>query len=265
MQAVEMIKPPPRVLAFSEPVRALLDLASLPWAAPLLARAPRGDGHPVLVLPGFLADDRSTWVLRRFLRYLGYDAQGWELGRNVGERAVGANSHLLLSRLEELHRTTGKRVSVVGWSLGGFMARMIAREAPDHIRQVISMGTAFAGNPHATAPWVAKLYHKLNGTQIEDSVVQQHLAISATPPPVPATSIFSKNDGITAWENCQEPASATTDNIEVYSSHSGLGVSPSVLYAIADRLALPEDGWRPFDRSGWKASFFPSSGHRRHQ
>ena len=264
MQAAETIKPPPRLLALSEPFRALLDLATLPWAAPLLSHAPRGDGHAVLVLPGFLADDHSTWVLRRFLRYLGYDAQGWQLGRNIGERAVGANGELLMKRLEDLYLSSGKRVSVVGWSLGGFLARMIARQAPDQVRQVISMGTAFAGNPHATAPWVAKLYQKLNGSRIEDSDVQQQLAISATPPPVPATSIFSKNDGITAWQNCQEPASETTDNIEVWSSHSGLGVSPSVLYAIADRLALPEDGWRPFDRGGWRAGVYPSSGHRIH-
>ena len=123
------------------------------------------------------------------------------------------------------------------------------------------MGTAFAGNPQATAGWVSKMYHMLTGASVTDEDVQRHLAISATPPPVPSTSIYSRNDGVTAWQNCIEPASATTDNIEVHTSHSGLGVAPAVLYAIADRLALPEGDWRPFDGSGWRGLLYPSSGH----
>ncbi len=261
MQAFESSKPPSTLMAVSEPIRAMLDLASLPWAAPLLATAPRGDGHPVLVLPGFLGADSSTSIMRRYLHDLGYDAHGWKLGRNLGERAVGRDGERLIELLASIYERTGKRVSVVGWSLGGFMARMLARDAPEHVRQVISMGAALTGNPRSTAPWVQKLYLKLHGASLDDEKVQAALAISATPPPVPSTSIFSKCDGITAWQNCLELPSATTDNIEVRGSHSGLSVSPSALYAVADRLALAEGDWKPFRRDGWRPVFYPSSGH----
>lgn len=261
MQSAEMIQAPRRALAMTEPLRGLWDLFTLPWAAPLLSTAPRGDGHPVLVLPGFLANDRSTWVLRQFLRGLGYETHGWGLGRNLGERTVGKDGERLLARLNEIHERSGRTVSLIGWSLGGFMVRMVAREVPDSVRQIITMGTAFAGNPQATAAWVPKLYQALTGASADDEHVRHHLAISATPPPVPSTAIFSRNDGVTAWQNCLEPESATTDNIEVYGSHSGLGVAPAALYAIADRLALPEGSWTPFDRSGWRRFVYPSAGH----
>ena len=82
-----------------------------------------------------------------------------------------------------------------------------------------------------------------------------------TSPPVPSTAIFSKGDGIVAWRNCIEPCSDHTDNIEVHGSHCGLGVNPAVLYAVADRLALPEGKWAPFERTGWRAAVYPFSGH----
>jgi pimeloyl-ACP methyl ester carboxylesterase len=237
----------------------MLELASLPLAAPILAGAPHGDGHPVLVLPGFTASDRSTRILRRYLTHLGYDAHSWDLGRNLGPRSIGVDGEHLAARLDEIHTSTGRRVSLVGWSLGGVMARQLSRLAPDAVRQIITLGSPFTGNPMAST--VAGLYQKVTGHKIAARKTQIDLGHSREAPPVPSTAIYTRGDGIVPWENCVEPESPTTDNIEVRGSHCGLGVNPAVLYAIADRLAQPEGQWKPFDRSRLRAAVYPSSGH----
>ena len=252
-------QPPSALLALTELPRALMELGSLPLATPLLAAAPRGDGHPVMVLPGFTASDISTTALRRHIRRWGYEAHRWELGRNLGPKAIGPEGERLLERLEAIHARTGRKVSLVGWSLGGVMARMVARQAPDAVRQVISLGSPFTGSPRATNVWRA--YELMTGQLVDEKRTRAQLAEGATPPPVPSTAIWSREDGVVAWQNCVEPAGKLSDNIEVHGSHCGLGVNPAVLYAVADRLALPEDGWRPFNRSGLRALFYPSAGH----
>jgi pimeloyl-ACP methyl ester carboxylesterase len=260
VQAEPTTQPPSALLAFTELPRAMIELGSLPWAAPLLASAPKGDGHPVLVLPGFTTTDRSTAVLRRYLSRIGYDAHSWDLGRNLGPKAIGHEGEKLLDRLNAVHEATGKKVSIVGWSLGGVMARMVSRRVPDAVRQVISLGSPFTGTPRATNVWRA--YELLTGQKIDDAQIREQLRESATPLPVPSTAIWSREDGIVAWQNCVEPFAANSDNIEVHGSHCGLGVNPAVLYAVADRLAQPEDDWKPFDRRGvMRAIFYPSAGH----
>jgi pimeloyl-ACP methyl ester carboxylesterase len=210
----------PLLLALEAP-RAALEAQALVPALPLLRAAPRGDGHPVLVLPGFTASDLSTRVLRAYLRRRDYAAHGWQLGRNVGlEGEIGGR---MRDRLLALHAEHGRRVSLVGWSLGGIYARELAKLAPGCVRQVITLGSPFALLP---------------------------------PPPVPATAIYSRSDGVVAWQDCRELESARTDNVEIVGSHCGLGVNPLVLFAVADRLAQPESGWKPFDRSGWRGAFF---------
>jgi pimeloyl-ACP methyl ester carboxylesterase len=213
----------------------------------------------VLVLPGFITTDLSTTVLRRFIAALGYDVHAWELGRNLGPRAIGWEGEKLIARLEAIHAKTGKKVSLVGWSLGGILARQLSRRRPDLVRQVISLGSPFAGDPRATNVWRA--YEALTGQRLKDPETRRQLRESELPPPVPSTAIFTKGDGVVAWQNCLEPESATTDNIEVKGSHCGLGVNGTVLYAVADRLALGEDGWKPFERTGFKTFVYPSSGH----
>lgn len=255
----ERIEPPSKLLALSELPRALAELGALPWAAPLLLNAPRGDGHPVLVLPGFITTDVSTSLLRHYLELLGYAPYGWELGRNLGPKAIGRQGEKLIERLEAIHAETGRKVSIIGWSLGGVMARQVARRRPDMVRQVISLGSPFTGDPRATN--VLRAYESLSGQRIGDKDTQAQLRESATTPPVPSTAIFTKADGIVAWQNCCEPEDAATDNIEVYGSHCGLGINASVLYAIADRLAQPEGEWAPFERKGLRALVYPSSGH----
>ncbi|WP_375429174.1 esterase/lipase family protein [uncultured Sphingomonas sp.] len=259
-RAADQPRPPSAFLALIELPRALAELGSLAAAAgPLLATAPRGDGHPVLVLPGFMSSDISTGVLRRFLTRLGYDARAWDLGRNLGPRAIGREGEHLVAKLREIHEETGQTVSIVGWSLGGIMARLVARRAPDAVRQVITLGSPFAGSPRATNVW--RLYEAMTGQKIDDPHTRGQLEESMLPPPVPSTAIYSREDGVVAWRNCREPETASTDNIEVHGSHCGLGVNPAVLYAVADRLCQTEDGWAPFKREGMKAWVYPHAGH----
>lgn len=247
---------PSALLALTELPRALMELGSLPFATPMLASAPRGDGHSVLVLPGFVASDGSTAVLRAYLRRLGYDTHTWDLGRNLGPRAIGREGERLIARLRAVHAIRGEKVSLVGWSLGGIMARLLARRVPDAVRQVITLGSPFAGTPKASNVWRA--YEVLTGQKIDDAHTRGQLAEVSAPPPVRSTAIYSREDGIVAWQNCLEADGPDTENIRVHGSHCGLGINATVLYAIADRLAQPVEGWQPFAAKGPIGLMYPS-------
>ena len=241
--------PPSRELLLLE-VRAVWELGAFFAAYPLLRLAQRGDGHPVLVLPGLAASDTSTRPLRTYLKDQGYAAHGWKLGANHGPRP-GAEAKMQ-ARLAELAERYGKRVSVIGWSLGGVFAREMARRAPGQVRSVISLGSPFAGAPRASNAW--KLYERASQRKVEDWPERERMRI---PPPVPSTAIFSRSDGIVAWQGCLERDGPLSENIEVEGSHCGLGHNPAVLYAVADRLAQPEGGWWPFERTGVKGLIYP--------
>jgi len=233
--------------------RAALELAALPMTLPVLARlVPTGDGHPVVVLPGLLTSDMSTLPLRQFLKCRGYDAYGWGQGRNMGMRE-GAMERVH-DALLGLHRRTGRKISIIGWSLGGIFAREFARVHPQAARQVISLGSPLHGAPESISN-VWEIYRWASGR----SDVKPHERIDA-PPPVPTTSIFTRGDGIVSWRSCIETESPLSDNIEINgASHIGLGFNPLVYYAIGDRLAQPEDGWKPFKPTGFARAWFPSS------
>lgn len=127
--------------------RAFGELSSLPLAEAALRFAPEGDGHAVLVCPGFLTSDRSTGLLRRFIRSKGYAVHGWELGRNMGPGTAGENGERLAERVISLYRASRRKVSLVGWSLGGVLAREIAKRLPDQVRQVITLGSPLSVGP----------------------------------------------------------------------------------------------------------------------
>jgi hypothetical protein len=219
-----------------------------PW---LSAVTPSGDGHPVLVLPGLLADDSSTHALRSFLDSRGYAASGWELGHNFGMRANLEQD--MLARIDALFERYGRRrISLVGWSLGGLYARQLAKIVPDKVRCMISLGSPFAGSPKSTNAW--RTYEIVSGQKIEEHVLPDRLVEA---PPVPTTSIFSRTDGVCAWQACLNKDGPEVENIEVYGSHCGLGHHPAVVYAIADRLAQPEGAWKKFNRGGWRHVVFP--------
>jgi pimeloyl-ACP methyl ester carboxylesterase len=253
----DTVRPPSKLLALSEFPRALFELGAYGLATSWLSSAAKGDGHPVLVLPGFIAGDRSTARLRNFLTRTGYDAHAWELGRNFGPKAIGDEGERLIERLETIHALTGQKVSLVGWSLGGIMARLVARRAPEAVRQIITLGAPFAGDPRANNVW--RIYEWLTGQSLDDDQSRAQLNESAKPARVPTTAIYTQGDGIVAWRNCLSSPAKRTENIRVWGSHCGLVVNPAVLYAIADRLAQPEKDWQPFECSGAMAWAYPAA------
>ena len=225
--------------------RALFEFNSSLLLSPLLLQAPRGDGHPVLTLPGFLASDLSMAPMRRYLKELGYDTHAWNLGRNFG--GVYGKRKALRDLVTGIYEQTGRKVSIVGWSLGGVYARDLALQCPDMVRSVTTLGSPFANDIRATN--ATKLYELLSGEGVDD-VPGLREAIAGDLP-VPATSIYSRTDGIVNWRTSLVRPSATAENIEVYlASHIGLGVNPAALWAVADRLAQAEGEFRHFDRSG---------------
>jgi pimeloyl-ACP methyl ester carboxylesterase len=242
--ATDRLRAPGLGLLLAE-VRSLLEFNASLLLSPLLMRAPRGDGHPVLALPGFLASDLSMAPMRRYLKELGYDGYAWEMGRNTG--GIARLRAALRDRLAEVHAATGRKVSIVGWSLGGVYARDLALQAPDMVRSVITLGSPFANDVRATN--ATRLYEALSGEAVEDNS-ELRLAIAGDLP-VPATSIYSRTDGIVNWRTCLLRASDRSENIEVHlASHVGLGVNAAALWAVADRLAQREGEFRQFDRSG---------------
>lgn len=231
----------PGLLRLALEWRAVWEYAAMLAAQPMLSRGPKGDGHPVLVFPGLIASDGSTRPLRQLLKGLGYAAYPWDHGRNLGLRKGLLEG--CLARLNEVRRRHRRKVSLIGWSLGGLYARELAKLAPKDVRLVITLGTPFTGHPKATNAW--RLYELVAGHKIGAPEIHEPLRM---PPPVPTTSIYSRTDGVVAWQCCIEKEGPHTENIEVEASHFGLGMNPAALYAIADRLAQPVGKWRPFDR-----------------
>ncbi|WP_245322194.1 alpha/beta hydrolase [Bradyrhizobium sp. LTSPM299] len=225
--------------------RSVLEFNTSLLLSPLLMQAPKGDGHPVLALPGFLASDLSMAPMRRYLKELGYDAHAWNLGRNLG--GVASKRGALRDLLKRIHEASGRKISIIGWSLGGVYARDLALQMPELVRSVITLGSPFADDIRATN--ATRLYELLSGEGVND--IPEIREAIAGDMPVPATSIYSRTDGVVNWRTTQLRPSATAENIEVHlASHVGLGVNPAALWAIADRLAQPEGEFRHFDRSG---------------
>jgi pimeloyl-ACP methyl ester carboxylesterase len=245
------LRAPSKTLMLLE-TRALHEFGAFLGALPLLNLAPRGDGHPVLVLPGLVASDISTRPLRSFLKGRGYAVSGWKQGRNLGLRDGVQDS--MMDLLRELNDSHGRKVSLVGWSLGGLYARQLAKLMPDRVRSVITLGSPFAGHPKATNAW--RVYELASGKSA-DHIDPAFGSDLSEPPPVPTTAIYSRTDGICAWQGCKETPSTQTESIEVESSHCGMGHHPAVVYAVAERLAQREGEWAPFDRSGWRSLLFP--------
>ena len=238
------LRPPGLGLLLAE-ARGIFEFNASVLLSPLLMCAPRGDGHPVLTLPGFLAGDLSMAPMRRYLKELGYDAYAWKMGRNIG--GVSRMRASLRDLLAEIHNSTGRKVSIVGWSLGGVYARDLALQASHMVRCVVTLGSPFANDVRATN--ATRLYEALSGEVIEEtSALRDAIAGDL---PVPATSIYSRTDGVVNWRTCVLRGSDRAENIEVHlASHVGLGVNPAALWALADRLAQAEGEFRPFDRSG---------------
>lgn len=231
--------------AITEAGRAMAELSiSLPFRK-IYNKTEQGDGHPVLVLPGFMAGKRSTGPLRKFLKNQGYEVYDWGLGRNYGKLAY---KEALVAYLEDLFEEHEARISLVGWSLGGVFARELAKERPDLVRQVITLGSPFrAVIKKNNATW---LYEYVSGGDKVENIDPALLAEIPNPAPVPTTAIYSKEDGVVPWQYCMEKEeTAIHQNIQVRGSHLGLGVNPSVLHIIADRLQYAQENWQLFEPS----------------
>lgn len=243
---------PPGLLKLALEGRAPWEFAALLASAPWLKNLPPGDGHPVIVFPGLGVSDFSTLPMRNFLRDRGYDPQPWRQGFNFGPREGVLEA--CLEQLKALNYRHGQKVSLIGWSLGGIYARELAKELPDLVRCVITLGSPFSGHPRATNAW--RLFEFVSGQSAHDPQLIDEIRL---PPPVPTTSIYSRTDGIVAWQCSLNPGLDHTENIELHASHVGMGMNPLTLYAIADRLRQPVGGWQRFHTEGTRRWFFKTS------
>ncbi|MEM7019664.1 MAG: alpha/beta fold hydrolase [Pseudomonadota bacterium] len=236
----------------------LTELAALMVTAPFLAGAPRGDGHPILVLPGLMASDQSTEILRGFLTSRGYQSTPWGLGRNMGPTMSNLAARLGAKFEEAYSKNNHQKISLVGWSLGGVYARLLAHFYPDKVRNVITLGSPYRSSSHSASEHTQRQGSAggpTEGYSIHDLRQLAGVAVDN----IPTTSIFSRQDIVVPWQIATEPTGPFTENIEVSGSHFGFGFSPAVLFAIADRLAIAEGKWRPFRRKGWKRFVYGSA------
>ncbi|MBI2768904.1 MAG: alpha/beta hydrolase [Burkholderiales bacterium] len=234
---------PPLSLLAMEPLRAVFDYFSSRLASQAVHV---GDGHPVIVYPGLGGGAITTSHLRTFLKHSGFEAHDWGGGINTGPGGhIDPWLEGLVANVRAVQAASGgRKVSLVGWSLGGVYAREIAKRVPDAVRQVITLGTPFAmlgGGNHAGA-----VFKLLNGDSSQ--LTPELQARLRECPPVPTTSVFSKTDGIVSWRGCIEKRSERSESIEVGASHLGMGTHPEVLRVITDRLAQPEGKWRAMRR-----------------
>ena len=234
--------------------RAPFEFGAFLASSPVLRMIGRGDEHPVLVLPGFTASDASTRPLRDVLRSQGYWAHRWRLGRNIGPTPEIVDG--LRTRVIELSTRHDRPVSIVGWSLGGSYARVLARAMPDRVRTVITLGSPFRMRP-TDGSNTSALYARLRELHIPSPAELTVPEEDLPPLPVPSTAIYSRTDGIVDWRACIDAPGEQRENIEVRGAHYGLGFNPAVVYAISDRLAQPIDDWRAFEAPVWLRAAFP--------
>ncbi len=258
----------PRRLHSLLEARAVGELALLPWTLPaLMLTTPRGDGHPVLLLPGFMGSEATLVGLELFLKQRGYAVETWGLGRNVGFNPRHATA--LEQKIRHLHHRAGQPVSLVGWSLGGVFAMYGAHQAPECVRQVITLGSPVSVDAEGSAspPLVKAMYRLIAHTHGPTAHTMQPRAKKLrdrAPLDVPVSCLWSLSDGVVPPQEATiEGDAARHENIRVPGSHLGLGFNPIVLWIVADRLAQRREDWRPFAPAGpwataWRALTHPA-------
>jgi pimeloyl-ACP methyl ester carboxylesterase len=232
---IESLEAPPPSGMIRE-FRVFLELPRLLFRFPVLACQPRGNGQPVLVLPGYGAGDISTALLQAYLRFLGYRVRGWGRGRNRGD--VRDLMPRVLKRLISLARRSGQEVRLIGWSLGGYLAREAARDKPELVHSVITLGTPVVGGPKYTV--VAHRFHRrgIDMDAMEAEIELRNRILLRTP----VTAIYSRSDAVVAWRACIDHNGSNVEHVEVRTTHLGFGFSAEVYKIIAQRLAtkLPQ-------------------------
>jgi len=231
------------VLDAIRPLRCLLDFGSRRTAAGKLYG---GQGQPVMVLPVYGGGPSSTARMRAILDEAGFNSYDWGLGYDKGPQGLGLGH--CLRRLEEqvidAFEIERRPVTLVGWGLSGIYAREIAKRTTPLVRQVITLSTPF--NLTAPGQQPCSMLRALQGRKGRlDPAVALRLRQR---PPVPCTSIYSTIDKAVPWEMCLETESLMSENVQVMAAHhSQLAEHPKVLEIISQRLAQPEEGWRPYD------------------
>ncbi|MBL8711815.1 MAG: alpha/beta fold hydrolase [Alphaproteobacteria bacterium] len=204
-----------------------------------IASVPRGDGHPVLVIPGFFGNDLHMTELQHTIRDHGYTVYGWEAGMNMGPSKSKADQ--LEKHLQKIYEENGNRpVSIVGYSLGGVYARELARRHPELVANVITLGAPFGqrdsgGNVDERVAHVQEFY----GTQNTDPRIA---------PPVPTTSLFSTNDWVAGWREALNTGGKQQENIRITGGHVAMPFSDNAAAIILDRLAQKTVNWQPMQK-----------------
>jgi pimeloyl-ACP methyl ester carboxylesterase len=213
---------------------------------------PRGDGHPVLLVPGFTASDATLVGLRIFLRSRGYHVETWGLGQNTGFQRKFTRA--LEQKVRYLHHKHGRKVSLVGWSLGGVYAFYAAHSAPECVRSVVSLGSPMRVTPRGIGvPLLVRALYRYFAHPMGPvaHVSNVRAKVLHSPPPLPSTCIYSATDGVVPAAAAQiDGDHPLHENVWVPGSHVGLGFNPAVMWVLADRLAQPEGEWRPFRPQG---------------
>ena len=244
----------PSVLSSLLETRIFVEMALLPTSLPLLIQAPQGDGHPVVLVPGFMAGESTLLALKLFLQNKGYDVHTWGLGRNVGFRGKHANA--LPQKIRYLHHSTGRKVSLVGWSLGGVFSLYGAETTQECVRSIITLGSPVSvdmmGNqsPPALKAMYRLVSHRLGASahlmQPRAKAMREHRRL-----PIPTSCLYSLTDGVVPPQEATiDGDAALHENIRVPGSHVGLGFNGIVMAIVADRLAQPEGDWKPFSPHG---------------
>jgi len=229
----------------TEAYRAMLDYKKSVDFLKSFKSYEKGDGHPVLVIPGFMGSNTSTRRLRKFIKKLGYLPYDWGLGRNYADLE---DLETLINRIDKIYDKHQVKITLIGWSLGGVYARELSKQRPNFIRQVITLGSPFAGITEPNnASW---LYEMMKGKSVR-SLDPKWLEGLPQPAPIPTTAVYSKEDGVVAWEVCMEcREDELHQNVEIKGSHTGLVNNASSWFLIADRLKYREDNWKHFTYSG---------------
>lgn len=246
------VKAPSPLLLATELLRGAFNFGTYFASLPLSPFLPKGDGHIVMVLPGFLTNDSVTAPLRFFLKSNGYTPKPWELGRNYANYEDIEDK--MLNMVKRYAEESGQKISLIGWSAGGIFSRALAKEVPEYVRQVVTLGSPFRGVAGKTnLQFITEVITGKKNEEIEKVILER----SAGGLKVPNTAIYSRLDGIVAWQSCMnEIEDYSAENVEVFASHVGLGFDPMTLVCIADRLAQQEEEWRPFKTTTVGKTFY---------